>query len=144
MYKRLCVPTVLSVQVLCTSRCTVHNIKMHNGTIFLHDHLGFIFFCKLKGGVSRDFRPSFFHHSNPSRPLKHRQTYFRIWTRFRRDIRSQSCLHGMLHIVEIVSAYVAQRGDKFMIEYPGEFETEFENTLACLSGAQVELNHEKT
>ena len=49
----------------------------------------------------------------------------------------------MLHTVEIVSAYVAQRGDKFMIEYLSEFETEFENTLACLSGAQVELNHEK-
>ena len=30
-----------------------------------------------------------------------------------------------------------------MIEYLGEIETEFENTLACLSGAQMGLNHEK-
>ena len=30
-----------------------------------------------------------------------------------------------------------------MIEYLNEIETEFENTLACLSGAQMGLNHEK-
>ena len=30
-----------------------------------------------------------------------------------------------------------------VIEYLGEIETEFENTLACLSGAQMGLNHEK-
>ena len=28
----------------------------------------------------------------------------------------------------------------FVIEYLGEIETEFENTLACLSGAQMGLN----
>ena len=32
----------------------------------------------------------------------------------------------------------------FVIEYLGEIETEFENTLACLSGAQMGSNHEKT
>ena len=31
----------------------------------------------------------------------------------------------------------------FVIEYLGEIETEFENTLACLSGAQMGSNHEK-
>ena len=31
----------------------------------------------------------------------------------------------------------------FEIEYLGEIETEFENTLACLSGAQMGSNHEK-
>ena len=30
-----------------------------------------------------------------------------------------------------------------MIEYLGEIKTEFENTLACLSGAQMGSNHEK-
>ena len=31
----------------------------------------------------------------------------------------------------------------FVIEYLGEIEAEFENTLACLSGAQMGSNHEK-
>ena len=31
----------------------------------------------------------------------------------------------------------------FVIEYLGEIETEFENTSACLSGAQMGSNHEK-
>ena len=31
----------------------------------------------------------------------------------------------------------------FVIEYLGEIEIEFENTLACLSGAQMGSNHEK-
>ena len=31
-----------------------------------------------------------------------------------------------------------------MIENLDEIETEFENTLACLSGAQTGSNHEKT
>ena len=31
----------------------------------------------------------------------------------------------------------------FVIEYLGEIETEFENTLACLSGAQIGSNQEK-
>ena len=30
-----------------------------------------------------------------------------------------------------------------MIEYLGKIETEFENTLLCLSGAQMGLHHEK-
>ena len=32
----------------------------------------------------------------------------------------------------------------FVSEYLSEIETEFENTLACLSGAQMSSNHEKT
>ena len=32
----------------------------------------------------------------------------------------------------------------FVIEYLGEIETEFENTLGCLSGAQIGSNHEKS
>ena len=31
-----------------------------------------------------------------------------------------------------------------MIEYFNEIETDFENTLACLSMAQIGSNHEKT
>ena len=31
----------------------------------------------------------------------------------------------------------------FVIKYLGEIETEFEYTLACLSGAQMGSNHEK-
>ena len=31
----------------------------------------------------------------------------------------------------------------FVIEYFGEIEKEFENTLACLSGAQIGSKHEK-
>ena len=31
----------------------------------------------------------------------------------------------------------------FVIEYLGEIETEFKNTLACLSGSQMGSNHEK-
>ena len=37
----------------------------------------------------------------------------------------------------------AHHVDNFVIENLGEIETEFENTLACLSGAQISLNHEK-
>ena len=66
-------------------------------------------------------------------------------------------LRGMLHTAEIISArrffrnlepltlsYVARRGHNFEIEYLREIKTKFENTLACLSGAQMSLNHEKT
>ena len=45
---------------------------------------------ELKGSVSHDFRPPFFHDSNPSRPLMNRLKYSRIRFRFRRDIQSQS------------------------------------------------------
>ena len=37
----------------------------------------------------------------------------------------------------------AHPGDNFVIEYLGEIETELENTLACISVAQMGLNHEK-
>ena len=68
---------------------------------------------------------------------------------------------GMLHTAVIVSVvckeiisavcctprrssprYNAHRGDHFVIEYLGEIETEFENTLGYLSGAQMCSNHE--
>ena len=64
-------------------------------------------FC-LKGNVSRDFRPSFFHDSIPSRPLINRIKYFRI--HIRQDIRRKKnpqyapyCgvkLHGVHHTME--------------------------------------------
>ena len=37
----------------------------------------------------------------------------------------------------------AHRRDHFVIEYLGKIETELENILACLSGAQMDLNYEK-
>ena len=42
----------------------------------------------------------------------------------------------MLHTAESIFS-------NFVIEYLGEIETEFENTLACLSGAQMGSNREK-
>ena len=41
------------------------------------------------------------------------------------------------------SNFQSHRGDNFVIEYLGEIKTEFVNTLACLSGAQMGLNLEK-
>ena len=38
---------------------------------------------------------------------------------------------------------VAHLGDNFVIKYLDEIKTEFENTLACLSVAQIGSNHEK-
>ena len=38
--------------------------------------------------------------------------------------------------------YDAHRGNNFLIENLGEIETEFENTLGCLLGAQMGSNHE--
>ena len=68
---------------------------------------------KTGGRKSRDTLPL-----NPSGPLINRLKNFRIRFRFRRDIRD-------------------------VIEYLSEIETKFENTLACLSGAQMGSNHEK-
>ena len=48
----------------------------------------------------RDFRPSFFHDSNPSRLLINRLMYVGIRFRFRGDILSQSCLCGVQHTTE--------------------------------------------
>ena len=36
----------------------------------------------------------------------------------------------------------AHRGDNFVIEYLDEIKTEFENTVACLSVAQMGSNYE--
>ena len=44
-----------------------------------------------KGGVSQNFRP----------PVFSKLKYFRIWFRFRRDIRSQSCDRGVQQTKEI-------------------------------------------
>ena len=49
-------------------------------------------------------------------------------------------LRGVMH----TSEYTAESNfSNFVIEYLGEIETEFENTLLCLSGAQMGSNHEK-
>ena len=44
--------------------------------------------------MSRDFRPTFFHDSNPSRPLINRLKCFWIRLQFRWDIRIFKKLHG--------------------------------------------------
>ena len=49
-----------------------------------------------------------------------------------------------MHTAELDSAVRFTRWSFLKFEYLGEIETEFENTLACLSGAQMGLNHEKT
>ena len=52
---------------------------------------------------------------------------------------------GVMHTAEIISGvcctprrwslqYVVHRGDHFVIEYLGEIETQFENTVSCLLG----------
>ena len=45
-------------------------------------------------------------------------------------------LPGVMHIAE-------SNFSNFVIEYLEKIETEFENILACLSGAQIGLNHGK-
>ena len=47
-------------------------------------------------------------------------------------------------LISGVCCSAAHRGDHFVIKYLGEIEPDFENILACLSGAQMGLNHEKT
>ena len=54
----------------------------------------------LKGSVSRDFRPPVFF----MRRIINRLKYFRIRFKFRQDILSQSCLGGVQHTTEIISA----------------------------------------
>ena len=39
--------------------------------------------------------------------------------------------------------YDAQCGISYEFKYLGEIETQFENTLRCLSGSQMGSNHEK-
>ena len=46
----------------------------------------------------------FVYDSKTFGPLINRLNYFRFRFRFRRDIRSQSCLRGVLHTVETISA----------------------------------------
>ena len=58
--------------------------------------------------------------------------YSRSYVAHRRDD-----LCGMLHTAD------AHRGNHFVFEYLGEIETEFENTLGCLSDVQMGSNHEK-
>ena len=45
-------------------------------------------------------------------------------------------LHGVVHTAE-------SNFSNFVNEYLGEIETEFENTLACLSGAQIGSKRKK-
>ena len=54
----------------------------------------------LKGSVSRDFRPPFFHAWNPSRPLMNRIKYFRIRFQFHRDIPIFKKLCSVHHTAE--------------------------------------------
>ena len=42
-----------------------------------------------------------------------------------------------------MSEFPALNCSNFVIKYLGEMETEFKNTLACLSGTQMGSNHEK-
>ena len=51
-------------------------------------------------------------------------------------LRLKFWLRSVMHTAESIFS-------NFVIEYLGEIETEFENTLACLSGAQMGSNHEK-
>ena len=61
----------------------------------------------------------------------------------RYDEHQGNHLCGVVYTAEMISAvWCTDWGDRFVIEYLGEIETEFENTLGCL-GAQMVLNHEK-
>ena len=59
--------------------------------------------------------------------------FFEIWNPW---------LHGVQIPRRSSLGCIAHRGDNFVIEYLNEIETELENTLACLSGAQMSSNHE--
>ena len=68
------------------------------------------------------FRGEHIHHERKS--LRYKMLIY-----FKKKCLSQRC--------------AAHCGDYFVIEYLSEIGTEFENTLSCLSGAQIGLNHEK-
>ena len=57
---------------------------------------------------------------------------------------SPDCLfkgnHRQVKISNLIPRCVAHRRDNFLIEYLDEIETDFEITLACISGAQMGLN----
>ena len=55
-----------------------------------------IFSILVKGAVSRDFRPIFFHKSNPSGPLINKLKWFFLKIRFRKDIRYWSLKNSTL------------------------------------------------
>ena len=59
---------------------------------------------RLKGSVSRDFRPKFFSWFDPSRPLINGLKSFWIWLRFRRAIQIFKKLCSMHHTAESDSA----------------------------------------
>ena len=52
-------------------------------------------------------------------------------------------LRGMMHIAESDSAVGCTPQSFLKIEYLGEIKTEFEKSLACLSGAKMGSNYEK-
>ena len=92
--------------------------------------------------VSRDFDLQFFHDSNPSGPLKQAKVFSNSvsisprYSNFWKALRCASHRGVKLHTAESIFS-------SFVIEYLGEIETEFKNTLACLSGAQMGSNREK-
>ena len=49
-------------------------------------------------------------------------------------------LRGVMHIAH----HMSRKFSNVVIEYLGEIETEFKNTLACLSGAQMGSKHGKS
>ena len=59
----------------------------------------------------------------------------------RKDLKYKKLIHK--EIFFWFQWCAAHRRDHFGIELLGEMDTEFENTLACLSGTQMGLNHEK-
>ena len=61
-------------------------------------------FLLLKGSVSRDVLPLFFHDSNPYGSMITRLKYFRIIFWFRQDIPIFKELHSVHHTVESSSA----------------------------------------
>ena len=60
----------------------------------------------------------------------------KIWNFFFDLIRLKFWLRSVMHTAKL-------NFSMFVIEYLGEIKNEFENTLACLSGAQTSSNHEK-
>ena len=52
-------------------------------------------------------------------------------------------LRSVMHTVDMISALCCTSQRSFVIEFLGEIETDSENTLGCLSGAQMGLNQEK-
>ena len=59
-----------------------------------------------------------------------------IWRKIFWFAKPKIWLRGVMHTAE-------SNFSNYVIEYLDDIDTEFENTLACLSGAQVGSNHGK-